>query len=96
MILICSVIIIYKLIVSIEAYRRSKSLNPYELRPINHISKYMLFILFGFVVNLIGVSAGKAIIGYESFEIPTPSMEPTINVGDRIMAIRINSKNIVI
>jgi signal peptidase I len=94
MILICSVIIIYKLIVSIEAYRRSKSLNPYELRPINHISKYMLFILFGFAVNWIGVSAGRVIIGYESFEIPTPSMEPTINVGDRIMAIRINSKNI--
>jgi len=42
MILICSVIIIYKLIVSIEAYRRSKSLNPYELRPIMHLNQSSL------------------------------------------------------
>lgn len=94
MIWICSVIIIYKLIVAIEAYKRSKSLNPYELRSINQIGKYLLFILFGFAVNWLGVSAGRSISGYEAFKIPTPSMEPTINVGDRVMATRINSKTI--
>ncbi len=94
MILICSVIAIYKLVVAIEAYQTSKSLNPYELKSINKIGKYLLFILFGFIVNWIGVSVGRSLIGYEAFKIPTSSMEPTIIVGDRIMATRISPSNI--
>lgn len=96
LIIITSLIIIYKFVVAIEAYRKSISLNPYMIKPINQIGKYLLFIILSFAVNWIGVSAGRTIIGYEAFEVPTPSMEPTIKVGDRIMATRVNSKNIEI
>ena len=96
LIIITSLIIIYKFVVAIEAYRKSISLNPYMIKPINQIGKYLLFIILSFVVNWIGVSTGRTIIGYEAFEIPTPSMEPTIKVGDRIMATRVNPKNIEI
>lgn len=96
LIVITSLILVYKLAVAYEAYRKSNSLNPYEIKPINQISKYLLFIVFGFAINWIGVSLGRTIIGYEAFEIPTPSMEPSVIVGDKIMATKIKPEEIEI
>lgn len=36
----------------------------------------------------IGTTLNRSITGYEAFEIPTPSMEPSIIVGDKVMAFK--------
>jgi len=92
--IVTSILLVYKLLVAFEAYSKSKSLNPYQIKPINRTTKYLLFVVFGFAINCIGVEIGRTIIGYETFEIPTPSMEPTMMVGDKIMATRIKPSEI--
>jgi len=89
-IIVLSIIFLYKLFISIEAYRTSKKANPYKLKSINKNWKYILFAIFGYMVMWFGTTLSRSITGYEAFEIPTPSMEPSIIVGDRVMATEID------
>ncbi len=57
---------------------------------------YLLFIVGGLFFTWLGVDISKRIIGYESFAIPTPSMEPSIKIGDKLMAIKINPQEVKI
>lgn len=88
------IIILYKLLICIEAFRTSKKLGDYALKPINKTWKYIIFIVFAYIVTWYGTQLNRKILGYETFNIPTSSMEPSIYAGDNIMATRINPKNI--
>lgn len=92
--LILSVLMLYKLYVSFDAYINAKKLNPYELRRINKLWIYVLFGLFSYAVMWYGPRLNRSIIGYHAHSIPTPSMEPTIKTGDRVMAIKIKPENV--
>lgn len=81
--------ILFRILISVEAYRKAKTVNPYQLKPLNSFWKYGLFILFGFLINSVGIYTSRSIIGYEAFIVPTPSMEPTIDVNDMIIASKI-------
>lgn len=94
LLIISAVIVIYKLFVSIEAYRKAKQLNPYELKPINQLWKYILFAVLGYATVQSGMLMNRNLIGYEAFTIPTPSMEPTINTGDKVMATKVDNETI--
>jgi signal peptidase I len=94
LLIISAVLLIYKLFVSIEAYRKAKQLNPYELKPINQVWKYILFAVLGYATVQVGMTVNRNLIGYEAFTIPTVSMEPTINTGDKVMATKVNKETI--
>ncbi len=76
----------YKLYVAIDAYRSSKSLRPYALKKVNNLFLYLIFGIFSYGIIWYGVKLNRVLIGYDNFEIPTVSMSPTIQKGDRIMA----------
>lgn len=84
----------YKLFVATEAYRSSKKLNPYTLKNINKVWIYILFGVVGYGVTWAGVYLNRSIIGYDFHEIPTPSMLPTIEPGDRIVAISMTAEKL--
>lgn len=88
--------ILFKIVISLEAYNNAKTISSNQLKSINSIWKYIIFFLLSFLVNRIGIYTSRSVIGYEAFEIPTPSMEPSILVGDNIIASRINPKDIQI
>ena len=88
MIIIAGIILVYKLYVSFDAFITSKKLNPYQLKPINKVWKYVLFAIIGYGTTWSAAMMNRKLIGYETFEIPSASMEPTINVGDKIMATK--------
>jgi len=87
-------ILAYKLYVAYDAYRSSKKLNPYTLKQVNKIWIYLLFGVLSYGVIWYGVQLNRNLIGYENFSIPTPSMEPSIQVGDRVLALSIKPENI--
>ncbi len=87
-------ILSYKFLIALDAFLQSKAANPYTLQPINTMGNYCLFLLFTSGVNWVGVTTGRTIIGYEAFNIPTISMEPSIEVGDKIMATRTSLQNL--
>jgi len=92
--LILFALFLYKLYVSFDAYTNAKKLNPYELRSINKLWIYVLFGILSYAVMWYGPRLNRSIIGYHAHTIPTPSMEPTIKAGDRVMAIRIEPENV--
>lgn len=87
-------IVVYKLLVSIEAFRTSKKLGDYALKSINKTWKYLIFTVFAYTIMWYGSQLNREAAGYEFFNIPTSSMEPSIHLGDRITATRIDPMNI--
>lgn len=68
----------------------------YQLKSVNSIKYYIGFIIGWDILIFALPNTVKSITGFETFEIPTPSMEPSIMIGDRIMATRIKPDKIVI
>lgn len=95
-VLILSALMLYKLYVSFDAYANSKKLNPYLLTNINKLWIYVLFAVLSYAVMWGGLRLNRSIIGYHAFSIPTPSMEPTIKVGDNVMALSIKPENVAL
>lgn len=89
-----AIILIYKIVICYEAYISSKKHNTYTLKSTNKLSIYLLFSVFGTIIMWYGMQLNRELIGYEAFVIPTPSMEPSIKVGDRIMSTRIKPNDI--
>ena len=87
-------LVCYRLLVGIEAFMTSRKLNPYELKPVNKIWIYILFAIFAYGVMYGAAMINRQLIGYESFEIPTMSMEPSILSGDLIMGTTINGDEV--
>lgn len=87
-------IISYVVYVVFDAVSWSRRLNPYQLQKINSWKYYLGFIGMWYLLATIGPPTVRTLIGYEAFEIPTSSMEPTINVGDKIIATKINQDEI--
>jgi signal peptidase I len=87
-------IVIFKLLISIEAFKTSKKLREYELKSINQTWIYLIFTVSAYLVIWYGTQLNRELSGYETFNIPSISMEPSIQVGDKILAIRINPNNI--
>ena len=87
-------LVIYRILVSIEALRTSKKLGEYELKPVNQNWIYLVFALSANIVLWYGTQLSREVSGYETFSVPSQSMEPSIQVGDRIMATRLNPMNI--
>lgn len=96
MVIYYAAIIVYKLLISVEAYRTSVNLNPYKIKSINHIGKYFLFVFLIFTLNFISSGISRILIGYEAYIVPTSNMEPTIEVDDMIMATKSEPSNIKI
>lgn len=88
------VILSYKLIAGIEAYRTSKRLEPYTLKKVNKVWIYIMFGLIGHGINWYGTLFTRYVVGHEFMEIPTPSMLPSIYPEDRILAMSIKAGNI--
>jgi len=87
-------LVIYRILVSIEAFRTSKKIGEYELKPVNQNWIYFIFALSAYIVLWYGTQLSREVSGYETFNVSSQSMEPSIQVGDRIMATRINPMNI--
>lgn len=73
----------------IATWRRAKNSPPdYQLREFNHWYIYAIF----FLIAGVGTAAGAAFVLRErvvqAFVIPTASMSPTINPGDRLVALK--------
>lgn len=86
----------YIVFVLFDAIRWALKQKEYELKPVNSMKYYIGFIIGWYLLIFILPNAVRSITGYEAFEIPTPSMEPSIMVGDRIMATRVKPHKIEI
>ena len=84
----------YIAFVLFDAIKWAAKQKGYELKPVNSMKYYIGFIIGWYVLIFALPTTVRSVTGYEAFEIPTPSMEPSIIVGDRIMATRINPKDI--
>jgi signal peptidase I len=94
--LIISLILVLSYIVFVlyDAFRWATKQKSYELKTANSMKYYIGFIIGWYILISILPPAVRSITGYEAFEVPTPSMEPSIVIGDRIMATRVNPHNI--
>ena len=84
----------YKLFVAIEAFRMSKKLNPYTLKDINKVLYYFLFGIASYGIIWSCTLSNQYLIGHEFLAIPTPSMLPTIELEDRVVATSIKPNNV--
>jgi signal peptidase I len=89
-----SLVIAFIVFVLYDAIRWAIKQKNYQLKPVNSLKYYFGFIIGWYIIIFTLPQMVRSITGYEAFEIPTPSMEPSIIVGDRIMATRINPDNI--
>ena len=94
MLFIVVILLLYKIVISIEAYRAAKKLNPYKLKSINHLFKYILFTLLFYFGTFGATTLIGNLIGYEAFKISTSSSEPSVLVGERIMGTTFNKNEI--
>lgn len=88
------IILVYKVCVSLDAYKQSKKLNPYQEKRVNKIWIYLLFCALFYGVTWYGVLLNRALIGYDTFRVPTASMEPSVKIGDHVMAVSIKPENV--
>ena len=86
----------YIAFVLVDAIRWAIKQKGYDLKPVNSMKYYIGFIIGWYLLIFALPPTVRSITGYEAFEIPTPSMEPSIMVGDRIMATRIKPQNVKI
>ncbi len=86
----------YIAFVLLDSVKWAYKQNDYELKKVNSIKYYVAFIVGWYILIFLLPFAVKSITGYETFEISTPSMEPSIKAGDRIMATVIKPQNLKI
>ncbi len=96
MIAFCATYIAFVIYVLIDSIIWAKKQREYKLKPINNWRYYIGFIATWYLLVSTMPNLIKEIVKYEAFEIPTPSMEPSVMVGDRIMATKIKPEEIEI
>lgn len=86
---ICTfLVILYIIYVAKDAFNWAAKQNTYQLKPINSYKYYFGFIIGYNVLILTLPPFVRNITGYEMYAIPTPSMEPSLMIGDKIAATR--------
>lgn len=76
--------IVLRIYAIVSAYREAKKLHDYK--PKSYNTWQVQFLLFTGYIAFVSMVEVKDIIRVESFKIPTPSSEPTIQIGDFIMS----------
>lgn len=84
----------YMAFVLYDAVKWAVKQKDYQLQPVNTLKYYLGFIIAWYILTSVLTPLTKKAAGFEAFKMPTPSMEPSIAVGDLIMATTVDPKDI--
>lgn len=96
MLAICVFYAAFLLIAFIDSIIWARRQNDYSLKPVNSWKYYIGFIVIWYFLIFSIPPFIKSALKYEALTVLTPSMEPTLMAGDKIMAVKIESNDIQI
>lgn len=94
LILVILLTVAFQFAIAFQAYRSSRKLRNYELQWVNKVGIYLIYSIIVYSGLWTGLLFSREINGYETFSIPTAAMVPEVQIGDHIMATRVDLNDI--